>query len=103
MRSKYHAIKTTIDGITFDSKREAYYYQLYSRLEELGEIHNLKLQTSIPFLINGKKMFTYKPDFEFDDLMGHHIVDVKGVLTPVFKLKKKLIEAQYNVEIEVVK
>lgn len=103
MKSKYHAIKTTINGITFASKREAYYYQIYSRLQELGQIKNLQMQTSIPFLINGKKMFTYKPDFEFDDDKGHHIIDVKGVLTPVFKLKKKLIEAQYNIEIEVVK
>lgn len=103
MKSKYKAIKTTVDGITFDSKREAYYYQLYSRLEELGEIHNLKLQTSLPFILNGKKIFTYKPDFEFDDDKGHHIVDVKGVETPVFRLKKKLIEEQYNIEIEVVK
>lgn len=103
MKSKYKAIKTTIDGITFASKREARYYQIYSRLEELGEIHNLKLQTSLPFILNGKKIFTYKPDFEFDDEKGHHIVDVKGVFTPVFRLKKKLIEAQYNVEIEVVK
>jgi hypothetical protein len=101
--SKYRAIKTTINGITFDSKREAYYYQIYSRLEELGEIHNLKLQTSLPFILNGKKIFTYKPDFEFDDENGHHIVDVKGIETPVFRLKKKLIEAQYSVKIEVVK
>lgn len=32
-----------------------------------------------------------------------HVIDVKGVLTPVFRLKKKLIEAQYNIEIEIVK
>lgn len=103
MRSKYRAIKTTIDGITFASKKEARYYQIYSRLQELGQIKNLQMQTSIPFLINGKKMFTYKPDFEFDDENGHHIVDVKGIETSTFRLKKKLIEAQYNIEIEVVK
>ena len=103
MKSKYRAIKTTIDGITFASKREAYYYQIYSRLQELGQIKNLQMQTSIPFLINGKKMFIYNPDFEFDDDKGHHIVDVKGIETSTFRLKKKLIEAQYGIEIEVVK
>ena len=103
MQSKYRAVKTTIDGITFASKREARYYQIYSRLQELGQIKNLQLQTSIPFLINGKKMFTYKPDFEFDDDKGHHIIDVKGFETKEFKIKKKIIEAYYGIEIEVVK
>lgn len=101
--SKYKAIKTIVDGITFASKREAYYYQLYSKLQETGMIKNLKMQTSLPFTLNEKKIFTYKPDFEYDDDKGHHIVDVKGVLTPVFRLKKKLIEAQYKIEIEIVK
>jgi hypothetical protein len=103
MRSKYKSIKTTINGITFASKREARYYQIYSRLQEVGQIKNLQIQTSIPFILNGKKIFAYKPDFEFDDENGHHIVDVKGIETPVFRLKKKLIEEEYNIEIEVVK
>ena len=102
--SKYKAVKTVVDGITFASKREAYYYRLYSKMQEAGMIKNLKLQTSLPFTLNGKKMFTYKPDFEYDDQDGkHHYIDVKGVETPLFRLKKKLIEAQYKIEIEIVK
>jgi hypothetical protein len=101
--SKYKAIKTIVDGITFASKREAYYYQLYSKMKESGLISELQLQPKFPFLYNNKKQFTYVADFSFKDDKGLHIVDVKGVETPLFRLKKKLIEAQYGLKIEVVK
>lgn len=101
--SKYRAIKTEIDGKVFDSKREAKYYLYYKDLEKQGIIRNLKLQTRIDFWLDNKKIFCYYPDFEYDDEEGHHFIDVKGVETPVFRLKKKLIEAQFGIEIEVVK
>ena len=102
--SKYKAVKTIVDGFTFASKLEAKYYRIYSAMENAGVIKNLKMQTSLPFIFEGKKIFTYKPDFEYDDSDGkHHYVDVKGMETPVFRLKKKLIEAQYKIEIEIVK
>ena len=101
--NKYKNIKTVVDGITFDSKREAFYYRLFKKQEELGHIKDLKLQTKLDFKIDGKKIFTYKPDFEYEDEYGHHYIDVKGVETPVFRLKKKLIEAKYKIIIEIVK
>ncbi len=99
--TKYHAVKTTVDGITFASKREAHYYLIYKRLAELGTIKDLQLQPKFPFIYNGKKMFTYIADFSYVDGAGTHIIDVKGVETANFRLKKKLIEAQYGIEIEV--
>ncbi|MDD3747626.1 MAG: DUF1064 domain-containing protein, partial [Anaerostipes sp.] len=42
--SKYGARKTVIDGITFDSKREAKRYQELKLLEQAGEISYLELQ-----------------------------------------------------------
>ena len=101
--SKYKAIKTVVDGITFASKREAYYYRLYSKMQEAGMITELQLQPKFPFIYNNKKQFTYIADFSFKDDKGLHIVDVKGVEPPLFRLKKKLIEAQYKIEIEIVK
>lgn len=102
--SKYKAVKTIVDGFTFASKREAHYYRIYSAMENAGIIKNLKMQTSLPFIFEGRKIFAYKPDFEYDDSDGvHHYVDVKGIETPVFRLKKKLIEAQYKIKIEIVK
>lgn len=102
--NKYHNIKTTVDGITFDSKAEARYYGIYKRFQEWGKISNLQRQIPYIFKIDGKKIFTYKADFQYTDKEGkEHVIDVKGVETPVFRLKKKLIEAQYGIEIEVVK
>ena len=100
---KYRNIKTIVDGIKFDSKREAFYYLYYKKLQDSRVIKNLQLQTKLEFNIDGKRIFTYKPDFEFDDEYGHHYIDVKGMETPVFRLKKKLIEAKYKIEIEIVK
>lgn len=100
---KYHNKVTYIAGIKFDSKREATYFLYLRDLEKRGTIKNLQLQTKMPFKIDGKTIFTYKPDFEYDDVFGHHIIDVKGVETTVFRLKKKLIQAQYKCEIEIVK
>lgn len=102
--SKYHNIKTVVNGITFDSKREAFYYNLYRKLEKAKKIFNLQRQIPYVFKLDGKKIFTYKADFQYTDSDGKtHVIDVKGVLTPVFRLKKKLIEAQHNIEIEIVK
>lgn len=102
--SKYHNIKTVVNGITFDSKREAFYYNLYRKLENAKEIFSLQRQIPYVFKLDGKKIFTYKADFQYTDSDGKiHVIDVKGVLTPVFRLKKKLIEAQHNIEIEIVK
>lgn len=102
--SKYHNIKTTVDGITFDSKAEAHYYSFLKYRQGSGTLFNLRLQVPYVFKIDGKKIFTYKADFQYTDKEGkEHVIDVKGVETPVFRLKKKLIEAQYDIEIEVVK
>jgi hypothetical protein len=103
--TKYKSIKTTVDGITFASKREAHYYLLYKRLADLGTIKDLKLQPKFPFIYNGKKMFTYIADFSYVDGAGTHIIDVKSPVTaknPVFRLKQKLIESYYNIKIEIV-
>lgn len=100
--NKYHNKITYIDNIRFDSRKEAMHYVYLRELLKKGTIKNLQLQTKIDFKINDKKIFTYKPDFEYDDEFGHHIIDVKGVQTPLFKLKKKLIEAQYNCIIEII-
>ena len=100
--SKYKNVKVKLDGITFDSKKEAVHYAYLKSLEKRGIITDLQLQTKLDFKIDGKKIFTYKPDFEYNDEFGHHIIDVKGIQTPVFKLKKKLIEAQHKIKIEII-
>lgn len=100
--NKYKNQVTYIDGKRFASRKEAMHFVYLRSLQDKGVINNLQLQTSLVFTIDGKKIFTYKPDFEYDDDFGHHIVDVKGVQTDVFKLKKKIIEAQFNCKIEII-
>ena len=102
--TKYHNRKTTVDGITFDSKAEAERYQELVLLQKSGVISNLKLQPTfelIPtFKKNGKtyRKTVYKADFSyFDNYTELTLVeDVKGVKTPVYKIKKKLFEYLYK-------
>ena len=96
--TKYKAKKTKVDGITFDSKREAGYLDLKT-LEMHKRIRDLKLQPCFPFKYDDKVMFKYYADFEYYENDEYIVEDVKGVKTPVYKLKKKLIEAQYKIKI----
>lgn len=103
--SKYKSIETVADGIKFASKREAFYYQIFKKLEHAGKIKDLILQERFNFTLDGKYMFYYKADFSYIDCVDNkkHIYDVKGVRTAVFNLKKKLIEHQHKIEIEILK
>ncbi len=77
--SKYRNIKTVIDGIEFDSKREAAYYGVLKMRKLAGEI--TKIETQVKFSI----------DIE--------VIDVKGVKTTVYQLKKKLMKAVWGIDI----
>ena len=118
-RSKYKAVKTTIDGVTFDSKKEAKRYTELKLLEKAGHITHLELQPEYQITINGAKICKYKADFRYftvrqenneqyynskgewqtptmtGDKEGQIVEDVKGFKTPIYRLKKKLVEASY--------
>lgn len=106
--SKYNAKKTVVDGIEFDSLREADRYCELKLLEKANEIRNLELQPR--FLLQDKfkdKMGTthrkieYVADFLYIDNDGKAIVeDVKGVLTDVYKIKKKMFLKIYDDQYE---
>ena len=105
-RSKYHARKTTVDGITFDSRREADRYLVLKGMEEEGAIEGLRRQVRyelIPaFDVDGKH---YRPVFYVADFVyvedGKEVVeDVKGVRTDVYKLKSKLFARRYGMNIK---
>ena len=99
--NKYKNIKTVVDGITFDSKKEAARYQELKLMERAGTILGLQLQPKFPIFINGKKVFEYRADFQYydSDETTRIVEDVKGVKTDVYKLKKKCVEASYGIEI----
>lgn len=103
--TKYNNKITYIHNIRFDSHKEAMHYLYLKDLEDKGEIIKGTLQLQVPFtfIYEGKKIFRYIADFVYQTKDGkEHVIDVKGVRTQLFNLKKKLIEAQYGVEIEIV-
>jgi hypothetical protein len=101
-RSKYHAKPVTIDGIRFASMKEGEAYRKLRLLEKAGQIAELELQPKFPVHINGIKIFTYRADFRFRDSdYKLRVVDTKGVILPIYRLKKKAVEAYYpGMEIE---
>ena len=108
MARKYHNKKVKYDGYTFDSIREKNYYIKLKLLEKAGKIKELELQKEFElqpsFKLNNKtsRKITYRADFTYktteDDKL--HVVDVKGFRTDVYRLKKKLFEYKYRIEIE---
>ena len=111
-RHKYSAVATIVDGIRFASKKEARRYGELMLLEQAGKIERLQLQPKYrlgtdknPVLIrsdrypNGRRA-SYIADFKYFDSTGEYVVeDVKGMDTPVSKLKRAVVEAQYGIRI----
>ena len=104
-KSKYRAVKTVVDGITFASKAEAERYRELKVLEKAGEIGLLSLQPVFVLAdavtINGRKKpaLKYKADFSYMTKAGWVVEDVKGMLTPVYRLKRHLMKSQLGIDI----
>lgn len=105
-RSKYHAKKTCVDGIVFDSKREADRYIVLKSMEEDGTIEDLRRQVRyelVPaFDVDGRH---YRPVYYVADFVyregGHEVIeDVKGMMTDIYKLKRKLFARRYGMSIK---
>lgn len=111
IKSKYGNIRTTIDGIEFDSKKEAEYYCNLKLLKRAGEIKDFGLQPRYvlqpTFKKNGKthRSITYVADFIIENNDGTtDVVDIKGFETQVFKIKQKLFEYMYpDLSLKVIK
>ena len=113
--NKYRAKRTVIDGIPFASQKEALRYRELRLLQRAGEIEDLTLQPRFrlyieqqPILIrsngypNGRQA-TYLADFQYKDKNGVLVVeDVKGMDTPVSRLKRAIVEAQYRIRVELI-
>jgi hypothetical protein len=94
-RHKYHVSppdQRTIDGITFDSKKEAKRYTELKLLHEMGEVVVFLMQ--VPFRLPGG--VRYRADFLVFWSTGEVTVeDVKGMRTAEYKAKKKMVEELY--------
>ena len=108
MVRKYHNKKVEYDGYTFDSIREKNYYIKLKLREKAGKIKELELQKedelqpSVKLNNKRSRKITYRADFTYktaeDDKL--HVIDVKGFRTDVYRLKKKIFEYKYKIEIE---
>lgn len=97
LKHKFGAIRTEIDGIKFDSKKESKRYQELLWLQKTGEV--LFFLRQVPFHLPGNVkylcdfvVFWKNGDITFED--------VKGMKTPMYSLKKKQVEALYPIEIK---
>jgi hypothetical protein len=108
---KYKAVATEVDGIRFASKSEARRYQELRLLEKAGEIYALRLQPVFPLVAvaeqdgERKGVGQYRGDFCYCQKGSAALVveDVKGFKTPLYRWKKKHVEAQYGIEIREVR
>lgn len=99
--NKYGNRKTVVEGITFDSQREADRYQELRLLERAGQIDSLTRQPKFSLDVNGVHVADYFADFQYrDSASGRWIIeDSKGMRTRVYIIKRKLVKAIHNVEI----
>lgn len=97
---KYGAKATVVDGIRFDSKREAAHYRELKALQATGQV--LMFLRQVPMhLPGGTKLVIDFLEFWADGTV--RFVDVKGMETDAFRIKKREIEAAYPVDIEIVR
>lgn len=103
-KNKFNAKRTTVDGITFDSKREAEVYLDLKMLERAGRISGLERQRKFNLIVNDEIIGRYRADFAFIDHDRDgtfRVVDVKGVVTRDFRRVQKILKAAYGIEVEI--
>ena len=105
--SKYGNRKTVLDGVEFDSKREAKRWAELKLLERAGEIKSLERQRTfelIPAIRNEtgrviQRAITYRADFTYEKGGKTVVEDAKGFRTDVYKIKRKLMLWRYGIEV----
>lgn len=99
--SKYRAIPTeTADGQKFRSKLEATFYNRVKLLKQQGEIVEFSREVPFELVVNGFHVCTYVCDFVLkwkDGTVQHIDCKSQPTITPVYRLKKKLMEAVYGI------
>lgn len=103
-KSKYNNQIVVVEGIKFDSKKEAQRYLDLRLLEKSGEITNLALQ--IPYTLIDKSKYgrkiVYLADFVYYSPKDRKTIveDVKGYKTQIYKMKKRLLAEKYGIVIK---
>lgn len=106
--SKYKSRKVTVDGVTFDSKKEYRRYSELSLLEKAGIIHSLKRQVRFELLPSqrgkdgkvAERAVTYIADFVYFEGDKLIVEDTKGFRTKDYIIKRKLMLYMHGVRIK---
>ena len=104
-KSKYNNTKVIIDGEKYDSIKEGKRRGILKMRLRSGEIMFLARQVEFSFRIEGSKICSYIADFVYLTIKDNELVveDVKSEQTrklPTYRLKKKMMEAQYGIIIK---
>ena len=126
MRNKYQAIKTCVNGINFDSRKEARRYQELLLLQRAGVIQNLRLQEKFLLIPSqyetietgecyktGEKKglpktkqvcieqaVVYVADFVYEENGKLVVEDTKGIKTTDYIIKRKLMLYTHGIRIK---
>ncbi len=96
-------VDRTLDGIVFDSKKEAFRYAELKLLQRIGEIDRLEVQPTWNVEINGKHFCRFTADFSYlDRRLGPVIEDVKSTGTAkeaAYRLRKKAAELAHGINV----
>lgn len=100
---KFGNVKTVIDGLKFDSKREAERWRQLKLLEASDRVRNLQRQVKYELRVNGFLICRYTADFTYEELIRGAwqsvVEDVKGYPNDRWPMKKKLMRAIHGVDI----
>lgn len=105
MVNKYRNLRTEYAGRVFASKKEAGRYAELELMERAGIVRNLRTQVQFTCIVNEQLICKYIADFTYLDLNAKTqcwdeiVEDTKGVRTPLYKLKAKLVKALHGVTI----
>jgi hypothetical protein len=97
--NKFKAQAQRYKGMFFPSKKELKRWMELESLRDCGDICDLRRQVPYKFYLNEKLMFTYRADFVYKRDGKETVEDAKGVILPIYTLKKKIIEAAYGITI----
>jgi Protein of unknown function (DUF1064) len=97
---KYRNKPTVVDGITFDSKLEAKRYGELKLLQKAGQIGKLRRQTKWSLKTNDIHVTYYISDFDYLEQGILVVEDCKGHETSLYRLKAKMMFAQYGIKIQ---
>lgn len=101
------AKRTTVDGITFDSKKEADRYLVLKQMETEGLISDLILQPEyllLPKQVDAdgrclERSLSYRADFSYTRDGETVVEDVKGFRFPEYRIKRKLMLYFHGIQV----